>query len=71
MKKLALLIALIPTLAFAGGYRYPNVPQGYYEGGQGSSHQGGQYRNPYTGDHYRNYQGQSYQGYNSEGYYAE
>jgi hypothetical protein len=54
MKKLLLLLALIPTLALAGNKSYvPGSRDGYYRGSHGSSHKGSHYVNPNTGDHYR------------------
>jgi hypothetical protein len=55
MKKLLLLLALIPTLAMAGHKSYvPGSRDGHYVGGSaGSSHKGDHYVNPNTGDHYR------------------
>jgi hypothetical protein len=55
MKKLLLLLALIPTLAMAGNKSYvPGSRDGHYVGRSGgSSHKGDHYVNPNTGDHYR------------------
>jgi len=55
MKKVVLLLALIPTLGLAGTKSYvPGHADGYYVGGLGgSSHKGSHYENTKTHDHYR------------------
>jgi hypothetical protein len=55
MKKLLLLLALIPTLAMAGSKSYvPGHGDGHYVGGSvGSSDRGSHYFKPNTDDHYR------------------
>ena len=55
MKKLLLLLALIPTLAMAGSKSHvPGSRDDRYVGGSGGpSHKGDHYVNPKTGDHYR------------------
>ena len=65
MHKALLILGSIVAFAFSGfasGPRHvkshvPGSNDGYYPGGEGSSHKGGHYSNENTGSHYRDRKG--------------